>query len=200
MKGMTPPPPILPSDLWPRFWDSNRPPELSGDDFAAGAALLIGMSTRNAVEDQHAAGAFSDRQAPAFNRGIRNRAYEILLALQALAETGYDDRLVEFLDDQAARDGQTGGETIEPLTAMCGAIRGAVRDFAKAERLPKTKADKLETAAVNGATVAFKALRSPNTQESMDEIAYLAKSVPPYWELPEVASERRELFGLFTED
>ena len=34
----------------------------------------------------------------------------------------------------------------------------------------------------------------------MDEIAYLAKSLPHYWELPEVAPERRELFGLFSED
>lgn len=200
MKGMAPPPTILPSDLWPRFWDSSRPLEMSGDDFAAAAALLIGMSTRNAVEDLHAAGAFSDRQALAFNRRIRNRAYEVLLALQALAETGYDDRLVEFLDDQAARDGQTRGETIEPLTAMRGAIRGAVRDFAKAERLPKTKADELEAAALEGATEAFKALRSLDKQESMDEIAYMAKSLPPYWELPEVAPERRELFGLFSED
>lgn len=195
---MTPTPPTLPSDLWPRFWNDEHHPEAS-EDFAAWAALVIGISTRNAVEDLHAAGAFSDRQAPAFNRGIRNRAYEVLLALQALAETGYDDRLVEFLDDHAARDGQT-GETIMPLTAMRGAIKAAVRDFAKTERVPTAKADELETAALEGATEAFKALRSLDKRTSMDAVIYLGTSIPPYWELPEVAPERRELFGLFSED
>lgn len=194
---MTSTPPASPSDLWQHFWD-DRDPETS-EDFAAWAALVICMSTRNAVEDLHAAGAFSDRQAPAFNRGIRNRAYEVLLALQALADTGHDDRLVEFLDDQATRDGQR-GETIEPLTAMRGAIRGAVRDFAKAEHVPKTTADKLETTAVAGTTEAFKALRSLDKPASAAAASYLASLIPSYWEPPEVAPERRELFGLFSED
>jgi hypothetical protein len=196
---MTPTPPILPYDLWPPSWNGRRHPEAS-DDFAAWAALVIGMSTRNAVEDLHAAGAFSDRQAPAFNRGIRDRAYEVLLALQALAETGYDDRLIEFLDDHAARNGQTDGETIDPLAAMCGAIRGAVRDFAEAEHVPKATADKLETAAVAGTTEAFKALRSLDKPASAEAVSYLARLIPSYWELPEVAPERRTLFGLFSED
>jgi hypothetical protein len=195
---MTPTPHVSSSDLWPRFWNDDRHPEAS-EDFAAWAALVIGMSTRNAVEDLHAAGAFSDRQAPAFNRGIRNRAYEVLLALQALAETGYDDRLVEFLDDHAARDGQK-GEAIDPLAAMRGAIGSAVRDFAQAERVPKATADELETAAVDGATDAFKALRSLDKPKSMDAVIYLGTSIPSYWELPEVAPERRELFGLFSEN
>jgi hypothetical protein len=184
---------ISPAAFWPPAGQE------SGEDFAAWAALVIGMSTRNAVEDLHAAGAFSDHQAPAFNRGIRNRAYEVLLALQALADTGHDDRLVEFLDDQATCDGQA-GETIEPLAAMRGAIREAVRDFAKAEHVPKTTADKLETTAVAGAAEAFKALRSLDKPASAEAASYLARLIPPYWEPPEVAPERRELFGLFSED
>jgi hypothetical protein len=103
------------------------------------------------------------------------------------------------LDDHAARDGQT-GETIDPLAATRGAIRSAIRDFAKAERVPKAKADELETAAVEGATEAFKALRSLDKRKSMDEVIYLGTSIPAYWELPEIAPERRELFGLFSED
>lgn len=196
---MTPTLPPMPSDLWPPSWDNRRHPK-TADDFAAWAALVVGMSTRNAVEDLHAAGAFSDRQAPAFNRGIRNRAYEVLLALQALAETGYDDRLIEFLDDHATRDGQTGGETIDPLAAMRGAIRGAVREFAKAERVPTATADKLETAAVAGATEVFKALRSLDKPASVEAVSYLASLIPSYWELPQVTPERRELFGLFSDD
>jgi hypothetical protein len=195
---MTSTPPALPPDLWPHFWDESRAPE-TGADFATWAALVVGMSTRNAVEDLHAAGAFSDQQAPAFNRRIRNRAYEVLLALQALAETGYDDRLVEFLDDHAMRDGET-GETIEPLAAMRGAIRAAVRDFAKAEGVPQRTADKLEAAALDGATDAFKALRSLDEDESMNAVIYWGTGIPSYWEMPEVAPELRELFDLVSDE
>lgn len=101
--------------------------------------------------------------------------------------------------DQAARDGQT-GETVVPLAALRGAIRAAVRDFAAAERIPQATADTLETAAVAGATTAFKALRSLDKQQSAEEVSYLARRIPTYWELPEVAPARRELFGLFSED
>jgi hypothetical protein len=180
-----------------RFWEDDRGPE-SGDEFSILAAMTVAVSARNAVENLHAAGAFSDKQAPALNRQLRDRAYEVLLALQALADTGYDDRLAEFLDDQAARDGHT-GDAVEPLAALRGAIRAAVRDFAEAERVPQATADALETAAVAGATDAFKALRSLDKQESAEEVSYLAHRIPPYWELPEVAPTRRELFGLLSD-
>lgn len=177
-----------------RFWEENRGPE-SGDEFSVLAAMTIGMSARNAVETLHTNGAFSDKQAPALNRRLRNRAYEVLLAVRLLGETGYDDRLAEFIADRAALDGQT-GEAIDPIAAMRGAIRAAVRDFAEAEHLQKRTAKALETAAVDGATAAFKALRSLDKKDSARHISYLAWMIPPYWELPEVAPELRELFGL----
>lgn len=147
-----------------RFWEDGRGPE-SGDEFSVLAAMTIGMAARNAVETLHASGAFSDKQAPALNRRLRNRAYEILLAVQFLAEIGHDDRLAEFVADRAALDGQT-GEAIDPIKAMRGAIRTAVRDFAVAEQLSKATADDLEIAAVEGATDTFKALRSLHKHSS----------------------------------
>jgi hypothetical protein len=181
-------------DTWLRFWEDDRGPE-SGDEFSILAAMTIGVSARNAVEDLHTNGAFSDQQAPALNRRLRNRAYEVLLAVQALAETGHDDQLAEFLADQAALDGKT-TERVEPIAALRGAIRAAVRDFAGAERLDLAIAKKLESAAVGAATDAFKALRSLDKLESAQEVSYLARLIPPYWELPEVAPELREMFGL----
>jgi hypothetical protein len=181
-----------------RFWEDGRGPE-SGDEFAVLGAMTIGMSARNTVEDLHVGGAFSDKQAPALNRRLRNRAYEVLLAVQANAETGYDDRLVAFLADRAELDSET-GPGIEPIAAMRGAIRAAVRDFAQTEHMPTATAEALETAAVDGATSAFKALQSLDELQSAREISYLAWLVPSYWELPEVAPELREMFGLISDE
>jgi hypothetical protein len=161
--------------------------------------MTIAMSARNAVEDLHTDGAFSDKQAPALNRRLRNRAYEVLLAVQALAETGHDDRLAEFLTNRATLDGKT-GEAIEPVAALRGAIRTAVRDFAEVEHLATAMAEALEAAAVNGVTEAFKALQSLDKLASAQEVSYLARLIPPYWELPEVAPELREMFGLVSSD
>jgi hypothetical protein len=61
----------------------------------------------------------------------------------------------------------------------------------KPERVPKAIADKLEAAALEGAAEAFKALRSLDKRESMDAVIYLGTGIPSYWELPEVAPERR---------
>jgi len=66
--------------------------------------------------------------------------------------------------------------------------------------VPKTTADELEITAVVGATEAFKALRGLDKRKSIEEISFLASCIPPCWELPEVLPERRELFGLFSED
>jgi hypothetical protein len=181
---------------WLRFWEDGG--LQSGDDFSVLGAMTIGMSARNAVEDLHADGAFLDQQAQALNWRLRNRAYEVLLAMQSLGDTGYDDRLTGFLADQAAHDGET-GDVIQPLSAMRGAIRAAVRDFAEAEHLPKVTAEALEAAAVQGATDAFRALRSLNELESAQEISYLARLVPLYWDLPEVAPELREMSGLVSD-
>lgn len=181
-----------------RFWEDGRGPE-SGDEFSVLGAMTIAVAARNAVEDLHADGAFSDEQAPALNRQLRNRAYEVLLAAQLLAETGYDDQLVGFLADRAALDGSV-GEITAPIAAMRGAIREAVRDFASSEYLAKPAAQALETAAVEGATDAFKALRSLDSRESAKEISYLARRIPVYWELPKITPERQELFGLVPSD
>lgn len=180
-----------------RFWERGRGPE-SGDEFSVLAAMTIGMAARNAVENLHAGGSFSDKQAPSLNRRLRNRAYEVLLAVQLLAETGHDDRLAEFVADRAALDGQT-GEAIDPIKALRGAIKAAVRDFADAERLSKATANDLEAAAVEGATEAFKALHSVHKLKSAQQVSYLASLIPSYWELPEVAPELRQMFGLLSD-
>jgi|GEM_PF-6632291 hypothetical protein len=144
--------------------------------------MTIAMSARNWVEDLHAAGSFSDAQAPGLNRRLRNRAYEVLLALEHLHQ-GPTDPLAGFLAHRAELDGQTDLE-IEPIAALRGAIRKAVRDFARAEQLPASTAQKLEEAAVAGATDAYRHLQTINEQTSAMQISYRIGMVPRYWELP----------------
>jgi hypothetical protein len=161
--------------------------------------MTIGMSARNWIEDLHVQGVFSNKQAPALNRRLRNRAYEVLLAVQFLGETGHDDRLAEFVADRAALDGQT-GEAIDPTRAMRGAIRIAVRDFARAEHLPAAQAKELEEAAVVGAADAFRCWQTIEEPHSIRQVSYLAVCIPSYWELPEVAPDLREMFGLLSDE
>lgn len=181
-----------------RFWEDGRGPA-SGDEFAVLAAMTIAMAARNAVEDLHVTGAFSNKQAPALNRRFRNRAYEVMCVVQALPDTGHDDQLVELLADRAALDGET-GEAIEPIAALCGAIRAAVRDFAEVEQLPAAVAKELEATAVAGAASAFQCWQTIEAPHSTAQISYLARLIPPYWELPEIAPELRDMFGLAATD
>jgi hypothetical protein len=137
--------------------------------------MTIAMSARNWVEDLHAAGSFSDAQAPGLNRRLRNRAYEVLLALEHF-DHGPTDPLAGFLVRRAELDGQTGLE-IEPIAALRGAIREAVRDFARVEQMPASTAQKLEEAAD---------LQTITEQTSAMQISYLIGMVPRYWELPTI--------------
>jgi hypothetical protein len=58
------------------------------------SAMVIAMAARNAVEDLHAGGAFTDQQAPALNRRLRNRVYAVTLALLRLDRHHPDAGLV----------------------------------------------------------------------------------------------------------
>jgi hypothetical protein len=158
-----------------RFWEVGRGPT-TAQEFAVLAAMAIAMSARNWVEDLHAAGSFSDAQAPGLNRRLRNRAYEVLLALEHF-DRGPTERLAGFIRSRAELDGQTDHE-IEPVAALRGAIRKAVRDFARAERLSASKAEKLEEAAVAGATDAYRDLQTIGEQTSAMQISYIIGMVP----------------------
>lgn len=80
-------------------------------------AKLIALAARNGVEDLHAKGAFSDRQAPALNRLLRGWIYEFFLATSR-SEVAF----VRFVDELA--EGQRGGRSVVAL----GRSRDVERD------------------------------------------------------------------------
>ncbi len=66
--------------------------------------MVIAMAARNWMEDLHVTGAFSDAQAPALNRRVRDRTYTVELALLRTDRSNPDHALVELLEGQARID------------------------------------------------------------------------------------------------
>lgn len=171
--------------------DTEAPSE---PDFEIPLAKLIALVARNGVEDLHAAGAFSDQQAPALNRRIRGRVYELLVATHRRDYRWDDDPLGEYIADLA--QGYRGGETV---AALQGAVARAVDDFAAAEAIDATTATKLRKAAIKGAVEAYKTVTRLSLGRSKDEerdrfaVDWWLRSVPDYWEAPEVSPEFQKL-------
>lgn len=175
-----------------RFWELGRGPT-TAQEFAVLAAMTIAMSARYWVEDLHVAGSFSDAQAPSLNRRLRNRAYEALLALEHF-DRSPTNPLAGFLARRAELDGHI-EHAIEPVAALRGAIRKAVRDFAQVEQLSASEAEPLEEAAVAGATDAYRYLQTINEQTSAMQISYLASMIAGYWELPAIDPQLEGTFA-----
>ncbi len=149
-------------------------------------AKMIALAARNGVEDLHANGAFSNRQAPALNRRIRGRVYEVLIAIQR-GDLGRDDNpFTAYLSSLA-------GDYDDELAhaALQGAVARAVQEFATAEAIDQDVARKLQEAAVNEALFAFEMLLRLHRGEvePQRQIAYWLQMVPSYWEDPEVSPE-----------
>jgi hypothetical protein len=157
-------------------------------------AKLIALVARNGVKDLHVAGAFSDQQAPGLNRRIRGRVYELLLASHRRNYRWDDDPLGKYIADLA--QGYRGGETV---AALQGAVARAVDDFAAAEAIDATTATKLRKAAIKGAVEAYKTVTRLSLGRSKDEerdrfaVDWWLRSVPDYWEKPEVSPEFQKL-------
>lgn len=161
------------------------------------SAMVIAMAARNAVEDLHAGGAFSDAQAPAFNRRVRNRVYAVTLALQRLDRLQPDAGLVRLIEDQARVADPTLDSAcgINPDVAVAGAVKGAIREFARAEAIPSKVATELEQASVSWAIDALQDLQHTQRPKSQRQIAGLAWMLPGYWELPEIEPKLRRYFA-----
>lgn len=84
-------------------------------------AKVIALAARNGVEDLHAAGAFSDQQAPSLNRRLRGRVYELLIATRHRDSSQRHDPFTAYVDDLA--HGYTGSHI---TAALQGAIAQAV--------------------------------------------------------------------------
>lgn len=180
-----------------RFWEHGRPGPVSPDEMAMLSTMAVAMAVRNAVEDLHASGAFSDRQAPSFNSTVRNRLYAVMLALQRLDRWEPEERLVDLLAEQARIEDPAlaGKDGFDPAQAVAGGVRGAIRAFGRAERLAPDVISALEAAAAPWALNTLRHLQTIERQASADQIRYLVSMVPRYWESPEIEPELRKYFA-----
>jgi hypothetical protein len=155
-------------------------------------ARMIALAARNGVEDLHASGAFSDRQAPALNRRIRGRIYE-MLAANRLRDARRDNdpfsKYVNDLEDQGKR----------PFAGLRGAVGRAVDDFAVAEAIDPDTAAKLKKEAIKGAVEAWRTSSRLSLGRSKDEekdsfaVNWWLRCIPDYWEEPEVSADFQKL-------
>lgn len=185
-----------PPSTSPRFWEQGRGPA-SRDEMAVLSAMVIAMAARNAVEDLHASGAFSNAQAPSLNRRVRNRVYAVTLALQRLDRHHPDPGLLQLIEDQARIDSPAldPASGIDPDTAIAGAIKGAIREFALAEAIPADIATELEQAATRWAIDTLHDLQHIAQPKSRRQIAGLAWMLPRSWELPEIEPNLHKHFA-----
>jgi hypothetical protein len=166
----------------------------SGSQTDAIIAKIIALAARNGVEDLHADGVFSDRQAPSLNRRIRDGVYEMLIARRLADPCRHDDPLAQYVDDLG--QGHGGGRAV---AALQGAVARAVDDFAAAEAIDAATAAKLRKAAVKGAVDAHKTVTRLSLGRSKDEehdrvaVEFWLRSIPPQWEEPTVSPEFQKM-------
>jgi hypothetical protein len=163
--------------------------DTANPDTDAAVAKMIALAARNGVEDLHAQGVFSDAQAPALNRLLRNHIYEWLLA-NSLQQVRPNDPFARYLEElSAGRQHKRGGST----ASLRGAVERAVEEFAAAEGLGEATAWKLSRAASKAAVEAYKTTmrlalgRSKDEEHDRFAVNWWLQSVPDYWEEPEVS-------------
>jgi hypothetical protein len=156
-------------------------------------AKVIALAARNGVEDLHATGAFSDRQAPPLNRRLRGRVYELLIATRHRDSSRRHDPFTAYMDDLA--HGYTGSHA---TAALQGAVARAVDEFAAAEVIDPDTARQLRGAAIKGALVAYKTMNRlsrgrPKDEHDQQAVQFWLMSIPDYWEEPVLSPEFQEM-------
>lgn len=169
----------------------NMPEQASTDtDYDAVLAKVIALAARNGVEDLHAAGAFSNQQAPSLNRRLRGRVYELLIATRHRDSNWRHDPFTAYVDDLAR--GYTGGHA---TAALQGAVARAVDEFAAAEAIKPDTARQLREAAIKAALTAYQTVnrlsrgRSKDEQRDRSAAEFWLMSIPDYWEEPTLRPE-----------
>jgi hypothetical protein len=157
-------------------------------DLNATWAVVIALGARNGVEDLHASGAFSDRQAPSLNRCLRGRVYEVLIALRRHNPDRPDDPYRGYLKGLAASS-----STDPTRAAIVGAVARAVEEFAVSDGVASAVALELTEAATGGALEVVDDLWRLNDEEAQLDLQYLLRSIPMYWEHPQISPEFRAL-------
>ncbi len=167
----------------------------SEQDADAIFAKMIAVAARNGVEDLHTDGAFSDQQAPALNRRVRGRIYEVLIAVRRGDLSRDDDLFTDYLWKLA-------GDHQRDLAraAVQGAVAKAVDEFAGVETIDSDIARQLRQAAIKEALFAFETLLQLHRgdPEARKDVAYWLWLVPDYWEEPVVSPEFQTVLDIAT--
>lgn len=154
-------------------------------DVAAQQAVVAAVLVRNGVEDLHAAGAFDDRQAPAFNRLVRQEMLQACMSAQ-VGGAAHVEYLVELAEDGREEVGDD-----FRLLCLTGAAARAVWAFVDAQGLDADTGEALAEAAQAAVC---------NEEEEQAMLtpmgAQFLFSYISAWEPPELADAYRKRVGL----
>jgi hypothetical protein len=156
-------------------------------------AKALALGARNGVEDLHAgpAGCFTDDQAPGFNRAMRARLYEALVALRLSFSDAtpnhdwFEQFVLELLHEEDADR--------EPFqAALTGACRAAAREFATGIGLSADRTERFEQAAIGGMLEHLEIIERASQDEGAARKATLMLTmIPSYWDDPAPSAEFR---------
>lgn len=180
--------PSVPFRRLPAYGALPRARNTRGVDIDVLWSKVIAVAARNWMEELHVAGAFSDRQAPALNRAIRNRIYEVLVAWRLCVPAHTSNRFTIYLCDLT-----TGGDPEWPRSAVSRAVAQAIHGLAAAEFIEGEAAAELEKTATAGAQSAVDALLCFDEQ-AQRQVAHLISMIPDYWEAPQIGPDFRTVF------
>lgn len=158
---------------------------VSGDDAQDRMwAELLALGVRNGVEDLHASGAFTDDQAPAFNRLVRDRVYEALAVLRAAGDAEPDDPMMDWVVEHFDPEADDGLSAAAP-----NACEDAIEAFAAEHGLGDDATAELVEAGLAGLYETIDYFLRLGDEDALRALTFMLLSLPDYWEEPQLRPE-----------
>ena len=155
--------------------------------------LVMAHGARNGVENLHAEGVFDNAQAPALNALLRQRIYQWLLANRYSSQSEQLQWLM--IEPTIANDDvpwayvTDGMDDLDPepsRTALVVTGARAAGEFCDAIGVSGQAREQMMRAAGRGTGETFDLI---GNSERIDEYALAIRSIPDYWETPELEPE-----------
>lgn len=167
--------------------DQRRAEDGDDDIHHEGMAKLFALAVRNGVEDLHSTGAFSDAQAPTFNRLVRNRFFEALLVLEAARDADPESPLMKWAAERFDTEAPDGLSAVLPDACV-----DAISEFGETFELDGDVVDELIEDALESLGDAIDRFK----RQEVETFSLLLASIPLYWEEPQASTDLLERLKL----
>lgn len=143
------------------------------------------VGVREGIEPLHAEqGLLTDEAMPEFNRFMRGRLYEALLAEELFDRDSRDPRLLEFIESLL----DAGPEWVSREKLLRAAVIRGLQDYAEQAGIEDDRwmahAPQVADAALNHSTRLIPARRGQTPEQTADALHRVISLIRPYWERP----------------